>query len=560
VTPTGAAVDGQGDVYVTGLYNGTVTFGATTLTGPTAAGTENMFLVKYDGGGHVLFAKSYGSATGNYTNPALAVDAAGNAYLGGSFSGTLDMGGSATPVVAIAVDAFASKISSTGQTLWTERFGYDAGPYAVLSIALGSDGNPIVAGSATGTINLGGNAWPAPSSGAQPFVAKLSSTDGSIVWSNATGGNVNSTQDIFVATDSAGRVFVAARVESGGGAWGVESASGAGNFATMRAGFRPDGSTMWGQFDYGGFPVAAAVDSAGRFVVVENAYNAVTVGGSSTTFGNSASGSASLALLFSPIDGTLLSGLNVANTAPLAATVDANGNTLLTGTYWPQSSPIPVGGLTLPGGGGANQPLFLAGFDGASQAVGVSTLGASNNAQPSAIAVDPGSANIFVAASLGTGFTSSVGQIQPGAFVGLFGPDLCNDGAGPLGPSTGNPNNHGDLAPDGGSPYTPEAGSPAPCPTSSATAVNGAACPIAMGCTYGGTCCNCAPMACNGQPTTWTCDILLNTSNCPTSAPPPGAACTLQGIQCNYCAPGGRLFAYCTSGGWETGYADLVCQ
>jgi hypothetical protein len=547
-------------VYVAGVFNGTATFGPTTLTAPTAPGTNNMFLAKYDSSGHVVFAQGYGATSGvNYTNPALAVDSAGNAFLGGNFTGTLALGGATAPIAAIGSDAFAAKISPTGHTLWADRFGYNAGPYAVQSIVVGPDGNPIVAGSATGMIVINGTQWPASSSGSQPFIAKLATADGSVVWSNASGGDISSSVDIFVATDSAGRVFVAARVDSGGGAWGVEPAAQAGTSATLRAGFRADGSIMWGQFDYGAFPVGAFVDSAGRLSVVENAYNSVTVGGGSTTFGGAHSGAASLSLLLSPIDGTLLSGLNIGNTTPANAAVDANGNTLFTGTYQPQSSPIPVGGLTLPAGTGTNQPLFVAALDGLSQAVGVATLGASNDAQPVAIAVDPASGNVFVAATLATAFTSSAGALQPGTFIAVLGPDVCNDGAGPLGPSTGNPSNHGDLGPDGGSPFMPDAAAPAPCPPDYPHAVNGAACPVPMGCLFGATCYFCTPMACNGKSTTWNGITPIDTSACPAAAPMPGAACS-QSITCYYCSSGGLVAATCSAGGWSTSYQQPVCQ
>jgi hypothetical protein len=556
VTPSGVAFDAQGDVYVTGLFNGMVTFGATILTAPTAPGTSNMFLVKYDSSGHVLWAKSYGGTTTGYVTPAMAVDPAGDVFLGGGFSTTLDFGGGTSPLVATGyVDAFAVKISPTGTTQWAERFGYDQGPYAVLSIAVGPDGNPVVAGSAAGTIVLGPTTWLQPIAVGhnQPFIAKLSTAGGAVLWSNATGGDIDSGEDIWVSIDASGRVFVAARVDSGGGAWGVGP-------GTLRAGFAANGQIAWGQIDSGSFPMAAAVDSEGRFSVIENAFDAVTVGGG-TTFGGAQAGFGTLSLLFSPTDGTQLSGLDIDPTFPWSGAVDAYGNTLLTGTYWPKATPIPVGQLSLPGGGAQNQPLFVAALDGASNAVAVATLGASNDAQPLVMASDPVSRNTFVAATLTTAFTSSVGPIQPGTFLAVFGPGPCDHGAGPSGPSTGNPGNHGVLAPDGGSPYTgAEAGAPAPCPSSASGATNGAACPVAMGCSYGDECCFCSPASCNGASSTWTCNTIQNPSGCPVSPPAVGTACSPASLQCNYCLSGGRFFAQCMAGGWTTGYAQILCE
>jgi hypothetical protein len=557
VTPTSIAVDGQGDVYVSGMFNGAASFGTTTLTAPTAPGTGNMFLVKYDGGGNVLFAKSYGTATGVYDKPMIGVDPAGNVYLGGGFSQTLDLGGGTTPLAAVTVDAFTAKISPSGQTLWADHFGYSSGGGTILSVTVGTDGNPIFAGSASGTIVLGSTTWPAPQGTEQPFILKLSAVTGSVLWSNATGGDIYSGDDIWVGADPAGRVFVAARVEHGGGAWGVAPDAGS---STLRAGFDPNGSILWGQFDYGAFPMAAAVDQAGRFSVFENAQDTVVVGGSST-FGSPQSGLGSLSVLFSPIDGTLLSGLDIGSTFAWSAAVDRHGNTLVTGTYWPKTSPIPVGGLSLPGGSQLNQPLFLAALDGQSNAVAIATLGASNDGQPLGIAVDPGSGNIYVPFKLSTAFTSSVGPLMPGILRAVFGPDPCDDGVGPLGPSTGNSANHGDLAPDGGSPYSPpDAAAPAACPSAQAGATNGAACPVAMGCSYGTTCCFCDPSPCNGQPTTWTCNSLANPdSRCPATPPQPSTSCP-SGLTCNYCLPGGRFFAQCGAGGWGTGLAQILCQ
>ncbi len=322
---------------------------------------------------------------------------------------------------------------------------------------------------------------------------------------------------------------------------------------------------MWGQVDYGAFPVAAAVDHAGRFWVTENAQDTLTLSGTSTTFGDGGSGLHSVSTLFSPVDGTLLSGFDIGDTFvyPGSGAVDGHGNSLVTGTYWPSTTrPPPLPGLTLPASGQNNQPTFLAVFDGLSRPLASLAVATTSDGQPYAMTMDPGSGNIYVIGTIGTSTTDSGAKV-PSLVIDVFAPDPCNDGAGPSGPSTGTPGNHGVLASDGGSNYVvPDAGAPAACPASTAGAVNGAACPVARGCSYGTTCCICAPAAtpCNGQPTLWTCSTLQNDPTCPSSPPTPGTACPSTTLKCNYCDPGGRLYANCNAGGWSTGYAQILCQ
>ena len=79
-------------------------------------------------------------------------------------------------------------------------------------------------------------------------------------------------------------------------------------------------------------------------------------------------------MLFSPTDGTLLSGFDIGDTFVFqrSGAVDGHGNSLVTGTYWPSPrGRRPVGSLSLPAGSQNNQPLFLAVLDGLSRAVSV---------------------------------------------------------------------------------------------------------------------------------------------------------------------------------------------
>ena len=76
------AVDALGNAYVTGNFDSpTINFGSYTLTN---TGIRNIYLVKYDASGNVLFAKS---AMGTEWDEgySVAVDACGNAYMTGYF-------------------------------------------------------------------------------------------------------------------------------------------------------------------------------------------------------------------------------------------------------------------------------------------------------------------------------------------------------------------------------------------------------------------------------------------------------------------------------------------
>src|SRR5207247_10065848 len=82
-------LDSTGDnVYVTGRFTGTATFGTTNLT---SSGVHEMFLAKYDSAGNFLWARKAGGASTDYAF-AVTSDGAGNAYLAGVFSGTATFG------------------------------------------------------------------------------------------------------------------------------------------------------------------------------------------------------------------------------------------------------------------------------------------------------------------------------------------------------------------------------------------------------------------------------------------------------------------------------------
>jgi hypothetical protein len=86
----GVASDNLGNVFITGSYNGLMTVGSYTFN--TNGTSDNIFLIKYDNGGNILWANSFGGNNYDYSK-SVCVDHAGNSVITGYFmSSTLAIG------------------------------------------------------------------------------------------------------------------------------------------------------------------------------------------------------------------------------------------------------------------------------------------------------------------------------------------------------------------------------------------------------------------------------------------------------------------------------------
>lgn len=134
------AGDAAGNLLIAGSFRNTVTTGATTHT---SFGATDAFVAKLDASGQLVWFRQAGGAnldTGN----AVAVDAGGNVYLGGSFDGSFTLGG-VTLQTRGGEDGFIAKFNSGGDLLWLRQAGGDGGD-AVRSLALDSAGAVLFTG------------------------------------------------------------------------------------------------------------------------------------------------------------------------------------------------------------------------------------------------------------------------------------------------------------------------------------------------------------------------------------------------------------------------------
>jgi len=200
------AVDGSGNTYVVGDFIGPAQFGTFTLGGTGTASNPQAYLAKYDAQGNVLWAQAApASGFGD-----VAVDADGNAYVIGSFSGSATFGGT-TLTAQAAFDMVLLKYDPRGTVLWARAGGTLAGSrLGWSSVAIDAAGNAYVTGSLSGSANLGGSAGALTSAGtANLFVAKYSS-QGTPIWARQGGGSKGGgSYGDALGVDAAGNIYLA---------------------------------------------------------------------------------------------------------------------------------------------------------------------------------------------------------------------------------------------------------------------------------------------------------------------------------------------------------------
>lgn len=146
------AVDGVGNVFLTGRFRGSVDFGGGPLIGGNAY--HNIYLAKFDSAGNHIWSKRFGDANHNQEAQSVAVDAGGSVFVTGYFDGSMDFGdGQLTS--ADGFDIFLAKFGPTGNHLWSKRFGDSDYKYA-WSVAVDGTGNVLLTGYYTGSVDFGG--------------------------------------------------------------------------------------------------------------------------------------------------------------------------------------------------------------------------------------------------------------------------------------------------------------------------------------------------------------------------------------------------------------------
>ncbi len=154
---TSISSDNYGNIYVAGYYaSGDIGFDTAHLFNVGIFPTNDMFIVKYNSNGNLIWAKSEGGVNSENAN-SVATDNLGSAYIVGSFKSYNFAFGNTTLVSAGSYDAFIVKYDINGNEVWakstggnsdeegysltTDSFGnlYDVGIFGGQTIVFGSN-------------------------------------------------------------------------------------------------------------------------------------------------------------------------------------------------------------------------------------------------------------------------------------------------------------------------------------------------------------------------------------------------------------------------------------
>lgn len=169
-------------VVVTGDFVGSIAFGG--LGTMTSAGSNDVFVVCIDSSGNWVWQTSAGG-TGADEGFAISTQPDGHAGVTGSFGSTATFGGAPAITAAGADDIFVAEVDPSGSWTWATGVG-DTLSDSGVAIAATSDGNYVLGGSFQGSATFGSFAL--TSAGAEDaFLAELDRA-GSFLWAQRGGG------------------------------------------------------------------------------------------------------------------------------------------------------------------------------------------------------------------------------------------------------------------------------------------------------------------------------------------------------------------------------------
>lgn len=390
------ATDASGNSIVTGYFiSPAITFGTTVLTNADSLGNAaDVFIVKYNAGGTVLWAKSAGGIANDYGN-CVATDASGNIFVTGSFSSpTITFGTTVlTNVAPTFTDIFIVKYDPNGNVLWAKSAGgtnWDTGT----GVTTDTSGNAIITGYfASSSMTFGTTTLSTTSPITNDIYLVKYDAGGNVLWARSDGGSSN--DNVFsVSADASGNIFVTGYFISPSITFGTTILTQSGPADYFLVKYDTGGNVLWAK-DAGGSDF-----EAGYSVCTDTGGNILVTGSflsSSVTFGTTTltnTGTSTIFLVKYDQGGNVLWAKSEGgSTSDVAYGVyaDASGDILLAGAL--KSPTITFGTTTLTNVGISD--VFIVKYTSAGNVIWAKSAGGTLDDECNSVAADA-SGNIFI--------------------------------------------------------------------------------------------------------------------------------------------------------------------
>lgn len=188
------ALDGNGNIYTIGTFQGTADFdpNAASIYTLSSNGLNDVFVTKLDASGNFLWARSFGGVAQDEAS-SITLDSFGNIYLTGFFNGIVDFDPGTNSLLYASLggkDVYVLKLDANGNFLWANQLGAN-GDDLGNAVSIDASGDLIVAGSFQSLVDFdpSGLVDTLTSSGQSDiFVAKYH-PNGNYVWAKKMGGS-----------------------------------------------------------------------------------------------------------------------------------------------------------------------------------------------------------------------------------------------------------------------------------------------------------------------------------------------------------------------------------
>jgi hypothetical protein len=277
----GMATDAHGNICVTGYFSGgSVTFGSSTLTN---TGYWDVFIVKYDPSGNVLWAKSAGGDN-NDAGIGLAIDSSGNIFMGGQFQSSSIAFGTYVLTSTGSSSLFLVKYDPNGNVLWAKS---PAGSVYNGYVTTDQKGNAYIAADFTSPNVVFGSTTLNNTSGSTNLLLAKYDPNGNVLWAKTATSSGGTDQPYTINSDKMGNVYLTGTNGSGTLTFGSHTINLVGNLDAFVVKYDSSGNANWAKNFGGGGGNGQTAGCSIAADAVGNVYISGYFGASTITFGTS---------------------------------------------------------------------------------------------------------------------------------------------------------------------------------------------------------------------------------------------------------------------------------